>query len=268
MTVATRAAKWGFVGGLETADAEPPGKGLSRILNEAQDELQRSGLTLARMVRTWYYIGNILGTGEQESPYDRFNAARNAFYRHNWPDLCRSPASTGIGMQTNRIAFEGLFFSNEGNGSQVSWIDNPLQTSPYLYENQAKAGCNPSFSRASAVRFANAAVLFISGTASIRGSEVISPEDPAAQTKVTIENIASLIGADNLVSNHRFSRGATLDDLQGFRVYLKRPGDLAVVRDCCRRFLPPVPHTYLIAHVCRSELLVEIEGVVAFSNDD
>ena len=267
-TVFTPTATWGFAGGMEIAGDEPPGKGLSRILSEARHELHRGGLSLARMVRTWYYIGDILGTGERESPYDRFNAARNECYRTNWPDLCRSPASTGIGMRTNRIAFEGLFFSNEGDGAQVSWIDNPLQTSPYLYNNGGKQSRKPSFSRAAAVRFADAVMLFISGTASIRGSEVLFPGDPEAQTHVTIENIATLIGADNLAGRHGFPRGAALDDLQEFRVYLKRPDDLDVVRDCCRRYLPAVPHTYLIADVCRPELLVEIEGVAAFANDE
>lgn len=267
-SVFTRTATWGFVGGMEIAEAEAPGKGVSRILGEAQHELHRTGLTLAHMVRTWYYIGDILGTGERETPYDRFNAARNEVYSNNWPDLCRSPASTGIGMGTHRIAFEGLLLSCEGNGSGVSWIDNPLQTPPYLYKDQARPDCNPSFSRAAAVRFANAVVLFISGTASIRGSDVISPEDPEAQTRITIENMATLIGSDNLVDGHGFSRGATLDDMQGFRVYLKRPEDLDVVRDCCRRHLPPVPHTYIVADVCRAGLLVEIEGVAAFANHE
>jgi len=267
-TAGTRSGTWGFVGGVEIGETEPPGTGLSRILNEAQRELHRSGLTLEQTVRTWYYIGNILGSGEKETTYDRFNVARNEFYRDIWPDLCRTPASTGIGMGTNRIAFEGLVFNAEGNGSQVSWIDNPLQKRPFLYENHAQAGCNPSFSRAAAVRFAETTVVFISGTASIRGSEILSPGDPEAQTRIAIENIASLIGVDNLSGNHGFSRGGTLDDLQGFRIYLKRPGDLEVVRDCCRRYLPPVPHTFLIADVCRSGFLVEIEGVAAFANDE
>ncbi|MFH0965228.1 MAG: hypothetical protein V2A58_14605 [Planctomycetota bacterium] len=265
-TAFTPSATWGFVGGMETDETEPPAKSLARMLSEANQELHRAGLSLSHMVRTWYYIGEILGDGEKDSPYERFNAARNELYRTCWPDLVRSPASTGIGMRSRRIAFEGLFLSHGGNGCRLSWIDNPLQTPPHLYARSTKAACNPSFSRAAAVRFADAALLFISGTASIRGSEVIAPDDPEAQTKITIENIATLLGKDNLVDGHGLPRGATLEDLLEFRVYLKRPGDLDVVRVCCQRFLPAVPHTYLVADVCRPEFLVEIEGVAALAN--
>jgi len=264
----TRTATWGFVAGMETAEAEPPGEGLGRVLSEAERELHRAGLSLAQMVRTWYYIGDILGAGESQSRYERFNAARNQFYRSNWPDLCRSPASTGIGMRTNRIAFEGFLLKPEGNGTRVAWIDNPLQTPPYLYRNHAAPGGNPSFSRAAAVTFADSLLLFISGTASIRGSDVLAPDDPEEQTRITIENISALIAADNLVRNHDLPKGASLDDLQQFRVYLKRPADFEVVRNYCRRYLPPVPHTYLVADVCRPEFLVEIEGVAALADNE
>ena len=171
--VSTPAGKWGFVGGMESTEDEPPGRSVQRILGEAQQELRRAGMALAQMVRTWYYIGDILGTRGKGSRYAQFNAARNEFYRSNWPDLCRSPASTGIGMNTDRVAFEGLLVSPVGDSPRVRWIDNPLQTPPHLYEGQTGPDCNPSFSRAAAVRLGNAAVLFISGTASIRGSDVI-----------------------------------------------------------------------------------------------
>jgi len=263
----TPSGTWGFVSGLEVGEDEEPASGLSRVLDEARHGLYHTGTSLAQIVRTWYYIGNILGNGEKETPYDRFNAARNECYRNNWPDLRFSPASTGIGMRSNRIAFEGLLYSHAGDDSQVTWIDNPLQTPPCLYDSQAKKSRNPAFSRAAAIRFADTVLLLISGTASIRGSEVLAPEDTEAQIRITIENIATLIGKDNLAGNHGFSRGATVDDIQEYRVYLKRSSDLEVVRDYCRRHLPPVPQIYTVADVCRPGFLVEIEGVAAFKDD-
>ena len=250
-----RTAKWGFVGGMATAEGESPGRGVHRILNEARRELCPAGLAFEQMVRTWYYIGDILGAGEEESRYDQFNASRNEFYRDMWPDLCRSPASTGIGMTTHRVAFEGLLISPEGDRAQISWIDNPLQTPPFLYKSQAAPESNPSFSRAAAVGLADSVLLFISGTASIRGSDVVHPGDAAAQTETTIENIAALI------------HGGTPRDMHQVRVYVKRLEDFEVVRDCCRAHLPDVPCAYLIADVCRAECLVEIEGVAAFKDD-
>jgi hypothetical protein len=48
------------------------------------------------------------------------------------------------------------------------------------------------------------------------------------------------------------------------RVYVKRPEDYARVRAVCEQRLGTVPATYVVADVCRPDLLVEIEGI-AFS---
>lgn len=247
----TPAARWGFVGGMATADREPIGSGVRRMLSEAQNELHAAGMDFAQTVRTWYYIGDLLGARGDGTRYDRFNAARNAFYRDKWPNLCLSPASTGIGMNTDRIAFEALLLSPRDDGAEVAWVDNPLQTQPYHYELQKPRSGNPSFSRGAAFRHDGAALLFVSGTASIRGSRVIHVGDVAAQTEATIENIATLLA------------GGSLEDMQQLRVYIKRRDDLEIVRDCCRSHLPDVPCVYSIADVCRPECLVEIEGIHA-----
>ena len=257
---------WAFVGGLETEEVDASGAGTRNILSNAERLLRVSNLSLAQMVRTWYYIGNILGTEGGSVPYDRFNAARNAFYKSSWPDLSKSPASTGIGMRNDRTVFEGIVLDRNTCGSRVSWIDNPLQTPPYFYDVRVNPEHNPSFSRAAAVELADSVLIFISGTAGIRKSKVLHPEDADAQTRITIENIETLIGTENLVSNHAFKKGATPADLQGFRVYVKRERDFDVIRECCRRRLPSVPQTFVVADVCRPELLVEIEGLVAFKN--
>jgi len=254
-SAATRAATWGFVGGMATADGEPPPAGVHRILGQARDALRRAGLTFEQMVRTWYYIGDILGAEDTDSRYDQFNAARNEFYRDMWPDLCLSPASTGIGMDTRRIAFEGMLVSPRGDRAPVSWIDNPLQTPPYLYKTQTDPASNPSFSRAAAIRLTDTVLILISGTASIRDSDVVHPNDAAAQTETTIQNIAALI------------HGGSPRDMQQVRVYVKRREDFEVVRDCCRAHFGEAPCAYLIADVCRSECLVEIEGVAAVKAD-
>jgi hypothetical protein len=67
----------------------------------------------------------------------------------------------------------------------------------------------------------------------------------AAQTEVTLENIGILSGS------------ATPDYL---RAYVKRADDIPVVREVCERFWPDCETLYVVADVCRVELLVEIEG--------
>lgn len=259
---------WAFLGGLETAEGEDLHEGTRRILKKAQELFSRGGGNFNRTVRTWYYIGNILGSDKGSLRYDQANRARNDIYADMWPDLRLSPASTGIGMSTNRLAYEGLTLSGNEAAYEVTWIDNPLQTHPYHYDIDAPLDSKPSFSRGAAVRFGKAALFFISGTASIRESDVVHTDDPDAQTQATIENIATLMGSENLTRNYNYPRGATLDDLVQFRVYVKRPEHVSVVRACCERHFPDVPHAFVLADVCRPECLVEIEGVAAFQLDD
>jgi len=256
--------RWGFVGGIDSARDAGPYAGVSDILSRSQQLLKRAGFAFEEIVRTWYYIGDILGGPEEQRRYNQVNRARNDFYAGRWSDLRNVPASTGIGMRTNNIAFEALALRSE-QPLNIQWVHNPLQASPYDYETTADREANPSFSRAAAVSLPGATVIFISGTASIRGSTVISPDDAREQTRVTIENIATLIGEDNL---RRFGleRGATLSDLLQYRVYVKRAEDCQTVAAVCKELLPPRPHAAMVADVCRSKFLVEIEGIAAVKN--
>jgi len=247
--VSTPSATWGFTGGMTTATGESPHEGTQRMLNGIQHELRHAGLDFAQTVRTWFYIGDILGVGEEGPRYGEFNAARNGFYRDKWPDLCLSPASTGIGTCADHVAFEGLLIKPEADAVQISWLDNSLQTPPFLYNTQPEQSKNPSFSRAAAVRLGDTVLTFISGTASIRCSQVIHRDDAVAQTEATIENIAALVGDD------------TLHNLQQLRVYIKCQEDVKPVRDYCLAHLPGVPCATLIGDVCVPGCLVEIEGV-------
>jgi enamine deaminase RidA (YjgF/YER057c/UK114 family) len=73
-----------------------------------------------------------------------------------------------------------------------------------------------------------------------------------------------------LIANENFTRhgapeaGARLQDLAKVRVYLKHREDYAACKRTCEKRIPGVPAVYVLAEVCRPELLVEIEGV-AFS---
>ncbi len=255
---------WSFVGGLEAREDEPPGEGALHVLCMAEDILNRSGTDFRRIVRTWYYMGNILMPLDGEPRYNYFNQARNEFYRDKWPDLCATPASTGIGMCTDNFTFEALAVDGPAEAHRVVWLDNPLQTQPHRYAIDSPEIRKPSFSRGAAVVLQDCVVIFVSGTASVRGSEVLHPRDPAAQTEVTIENIAALIGEGNTVANYGLPRGADLEDIQQLRVYVKRPEHLDTVRSICCSMLPDVPNSYLISDVCRDAWLMEIEAVVAF----
>jgi enamine deaminase RidA (YjgF/YER057c/UK114 family) len=105
------------------------------------------------------------------------------------------------------------------------------------------------------------ATIFISGTASITDSESRHADDVEAQTRQTLDNIEALISAGNLARHGMPGLTATLDDLAGIRVYIKRPEDYEKTRRVCEARLGELPAIYAVADVCRPELLVEIEGI-------
>jgi enamine deaminase RidA (YjgF/YER057c/UK114 family) len=142
-------------------------------------------------------------------------------------------------------------------------LENPRQTAAYAY-SAGYSPASPKFSRGLALCHGEDTTLFISGTASITNSETRHVGDVVAQTHETLENITALISEVNLSRHGLPGRGTTLEDLGVARVYIKRPQDCAKVRAVCEQRLGAVPASYVIADVCRPDLLVEIEGT-AFS---
>ncbi|HWQ90088.1 MAG TPA: hypothetical protein VN673_00335, partial [Clostridia bacterium] len=95
-------------------------------------------------------------------------------------------------------------------------------------------------------------------------SESVHLGDIDRQTEQTIDNIERLIAPENFRAHGEPGAGARWHDLAKVRVYIKRLQDYARCRAVCEKRLPNVPVIYILADVCRPELLVEIEGV-AFS---
>ncbi|MCX7885740.1 MAG: Rid family hydrolase, partial [Verrucomicrobiae bacterium] len=92
-------------------------------------------------------------------------------------------------------------------------------------------------------------------------SKTVHVGDPRRQTEQTIENIERLISAENLARHGIAGSGARLSDVVGLRVYVKRLEDYPVCRAVCEERFGKVPILYTNAGVCRSDLLVEIEGI-------
>ena len=89
-------------------------------------------------------------------------------------------------------------------------------------------------------------LVYISGTAAIRGEESLKGVGLERQLQITMENIAQLIDDARLVM---------------LRVYLKNKSDYEVARRELESYGLNIPVSYLQAGVCREELLIEIEGI-------
>jgi len=142
-------------------------------------------------------------------------------------------------------------------------LENPQQTSAFDYARRF-SDKSPKFSRAMAVVIGDYLTTWISGTASIVNSESVHAGDIERQTHQTIDNIQRLIAAENFERHGVSGAAAELSDLAKIRVYVKHLEDFEKCRAVCRQRLGDLPTIYAQADVCRSDLLVEIEGV-AFS---
>ncbi len=235
------------------------------------------GYDFSQVIRTWLYLGDIVGDevradGTQTQRYKELNRARTDFFkgvdferflRPLGVDRAVYPASTGIGTSGNDVIISSIALVTDRADVVCVPLENPQQTSAFDYE-QRYSPKSPKFARAMVVAADGCATTFISGTASITGSETKHLGDVEAQTRQTLDNIEALIGEANMCRHGLPGLGATLEDLALVRVYIKNHQDYAKTRAICESRLGELPTVYAVADVCRPDLLVEIEGV-AFS---
>lgn len=105
--------------------------------------------------------------------------------------------------------------------------------------------------------------IYVSGTASILGHHTVHPGRADRQCREALANIEHVIGSANLAA-HGVTPGRHLTDLRNVKVYVRAREDIAMVREICAGALAPdCDVAYFNVDICRPDLLVEIEGVVA-----
>ena len=225
-----------------------------------------------QIIRTWLYMGDIVGPEGETQRYKELNRALSDYYenvrflaKHVPAGVTETvyPASTDIGTDIRDVIMSCLALTTKRDDVIARPLENPLQTSAFDYM-ACYCPKSPKFSRAMALTSGACTTYFISGTASITQSESQHIEDVEGQTNQTLDNIAALISPSNLDRHALPGRGATLEDLALARVYIKRQEDYEKTRKVCEHRLGELPIIYTVADVCRPELLVEIEGL-AFS---
>ncbi len=237
--------------------------------------LPAAGARFDQVIRTWLCLGGIVDDDGPVQRYKELNRARADVYQHvsfledRLPQGRPGPAfpaSTGIGTGGRSLSLSALAVVSDADDVVAVPLENPRQTAAYHYA-PVYSPTSPKFSRGLALCCGADTTLFISGTASITHSETRHAGDVVAQTHETLENITALISEANLAGHGLPGRGTTLDGLGVARVYVKRPEDYDRVRAVCEQRLGGVPASYVVADVCRPDLLVEIEGI-AFASAD
>ena len=204
------------------------------------------------VLRFWNYFPAINAEHHASERYRQFNVGRqDAFLAHGHAVIGTVPAACAPGSAGGPLHLAFL-----AARAPLASVENPRQVSAYHYPD-AYGPRSPTFSRAGLVRLDGQDMLFVSGTASIVGHETLHRGDVAAQTRESLRNIAAVAAeAARRAPSARFG----LDAL-AYKVYVRRAEDLATVRDVFARTVgAEVTAVFLLADVCRADLLVEIEA--------
>ena len=196
------------------------------------------------VLRIWNYLGAInQGDGDSEH-YKRFCDGRASgmgdFFAEGFP------AATAIGHHGAADRLQIYLLASDQPGTRV---ENPRQVSAWCYPRQYGL-TPPSFARAMILPAEDA--LAISGTAAVVGHASAHHDDLLAQLEETLLNLESLLDSAGMP--------AGFDTHSPLKAYIRHAADAAPVRQFLRQRLPGVPVLLLHGDICRSELLVEIDG--------
>jgi len=237
---------------------ERPGTQLDIVTYRAYRHLldQACALGYPYLLRVWNYLPYINCESDGLERYQRFCVGRHQALSEGLADFPRTlPAGTAVGTMAGPLEIHFLAARQAG-----THVENPRQVSAYKYP-RAYGPRSPSFARATLCSSISGSHLLIAGTASVIGHVSAHVGDPHQQTLEIIRNLHALIAHTERLN------GVTRGQWYGqalFKVYIRHSEHFSVIRDILREQLPA--HTqllYLQGEMCRSELLLEIEGVLS-----
>lgn len=211
------------------------------------------------LARTWNYVSGINTTNADGlEVYRDFCVGRAQALDEGGIDPATMPAATGIGAHGGGITC--VFLAARG-GVRIN-IENPAVLTAHHYPT-TYGPRPPVFARATWLGPPEGGRLFISATAGILGHRTVHHGDVTGQCEVALDNMARVIGAENL-RRHGVQRGHVLADVDHLKVYVRRREDLDTVRRVCAARLSSTAAVALLhTDIAREDLLVEIEGMVA-----
>lgn len=216
-------------------------------------------------IRIWNFVPNINADDPKGlERYKGFSVGRSVSFQKNSrrkDDEPWFPAGTGIGSFGGDIA---VYFLSTAHKNHVH-LENPRQVPAYKYPAQYGPK-SPSFARATHYdRGEGRFDIYVSGTASVLGSESAHKGDIQKQLDTTFENLEILLGGENL-AGHGLKAKTSAADMDWIKVYIRHKEHFEIIQAYCERYFSTKKHiAYLHADLCRHELDVEIEGIVSSS---
>ncbi|HLP98914.1 MAG TPA: hypothetical protein VK149_10750 [Sideroxyarcus sp.] len=201
------------------------------------------------LLRVWHYFPQINDDENGLERYRGFNVGRHEAFVANGRSIGEEsvPAASALGSDSGSLTI--YFMAGKQPGKAV---ENPRQVSAYHYPHLFGPK-SPIFVRAMAATLGGQYCFFISGTASIVGYETLHQGDAGKQTAETLLNISTLL---QQIPHYDPARGRML-----LKVYIRHEHDLAMVRAKVQaQFGVACKAVYLHSNICRSDLLLEIEG--------
>lgn len=197
------------------------------------------------LLRMWNYMDAInQGAGDLER-YRQFCVGRG----RGLGEFSQSyPSATAIGRHRPDHVLQVFWLAGIVPGQA---LENPRQVSAYHYP-RVHGPVSPTFARA---LLAPDHTLLISGTASIVGHVSQHHDDAMAQLEETARNLSSF-------SPH-FSRRRTAASKDLLKVYVRDPELTPHLAQRLRELYPDKDIMFVAADICRRELLLEIEAVIA-----
>ncbi len=201
------------------------------------------------LLRVWHYFPQINDDENGLERYRGFNVGRHAAFVANGRSIGEEhvPAASALGSNSGSLTI--YFMAGKQPGKAV---ENPRQVSAYHYPDRFGPR-SPIFVRALSATLGGQHCFFISGTASIVGYETLHQGDAEKQTDETLLNIRTLL---QQIPHYDPAQGRML-----LKVYLRRIEDMDMVRAKVQaEFGSACKAVYLHSNICRSDLLLEIEG--------
>jgi enamine deaminase RidA (YjgF/YER057c/UK114 family) len=230
-----------LLGGLgpDSKLASPPDQ-TKQTIEKLQSVLAQAGFSMADIIRTWYFLDDILPW------YAEFNRARMEAYSGVKFRAGSLPASTGVGARNQEgaaLAVAGRAMQPLNGAAPAVEVASPLQCPAPCYGS--------SFSRAMEISTGGRRQLFVSGTASIApGGETLWQSDVRRQVDLSMDVIEAILR----------SRGMSFADVTRAVAYFKRPTDARAFTEWrAERKLASLRALPARCDICRDDLLFELE---------
>ena len=233
-----------------------------------------------RPARLWNFIPRLQEEAASGiNRYMAFNEGRQQAYA-DWFGSSRAagpPTATGVDASADAAASDRLVVYALALPCPITHVENPRQRPAYEYSSRFGPS-PPAFARATIATWQGRPSLFIGGTASVRGEDSLHAGDLHAQLNETRINLAAIV-REAITRNDRTNPGDTGDisavdqaryiaRLNHVTIYVNHRDDLLELQSIApAAFASTASLTFVLAPLCRSELMVEIEAIADIEPD-